>query len=393
MTLPSGVAGPWRVVLIAFLPAWLTHFSVTGGRVVVALDLLRSGESTLVVGLIASLFGAIPAVAALWMGRFIDREGPRRSAALGVAATLGGLLAAVAAPGSVGALAATALLVGGGTTLTFLMQQHVIAQAVPSAQRLTYLAWTGVFYSFTHFLGPLVAGLSIDHLGMHTAYLIFASSAALAILPVAFLHASRPPPPAAGGARRSVLDLLANRELRSVYVLSGLVLGCWEAHQILLPIYGTSVGLSATAIGSILAAFSAAIVLARIIIPIAARHFGEWRLLSLSLAISGTCFVAYPWFSSALTLGTLAFLMGFAAGLNQPLVGAMLLERAPPGRSGEALGLRSTIVSCEQIVVPTVLGTLAGVLGIAPIYLAAAAVAWGGSIYGSRVARRAAAAR
>lgn len=45
-------------------------------------------------------------------------------------------------------------------------------------------------------------------------------------------------------------------------LLAALELGCWDVHAILLPIYGSSIGLSATAIGSILATFSAAIVVA-----------------------------------------------------------------------------------------------------------------------------------
>jgi len=380
-----------RAVLLAFFPASLTHFTLTGGRVIVALDLLRSGQSGFVVGLVVGMFGLIPALGSVLIGRLIDRHGARHAARWGVGVTLAGTVSAAAGEpliGAVPALVIAGLLIGAGASVTFLMQQQVIARAVPSERRMGFLATTGVLFSLTHFLGPLYAGLSIDHLGMRESYRGLLLIAALACVAAAFVVSHDAAPVRARSAGARLFDLLADREMRAIYLLSALVLACWDVHAILLPIYGTSIGLSATAIGSILATFSSAIVVARIAIPFAVRHMGEWRVLSASLALSGCCFLVYPAFSTPIALGTLAFLMGLAAGFNQPLVSGMLMERAPAGRSGEALGLRNAIASGEQLGIPMLAGALTGLFGIFPIFLGTAALALAGSAFGMRVQRR-----
>lgn len=389
---PAGRA-LWRGVLLGFISASATHFLMTSSRVVVALDLVRGGHSGFVVGLVVGLFGLIPALFSIVMGRFIDRRGTRASAVIGAVLALAGASTALSGPaafGAVPALAAAALLVGAGGAMAFLTQQQVIARGVPAERRIEFLSVTGVLYSLTHFLGPLSAGLAIDHLGMRKAYvmLLVAGALACATSPLVRGEGAAAGSPRAPGGR--VLDLLHEPELRAIYVLSGLVYGCWEAHAILLPIYGSSIGLSATAIGSILAVFSAALVIARAAIPAAVRRLGEWRVLGSSLALSGACFLLYPWFQSPFVLGSLAFFLGLAAGINQPLVSGMLMERAPENRSGEALGLRNAITSGEALAVPTLLGSLAGSFGAIAIYLATAGAALAGAGYGNRHGRRAA---
>jgi len=46
----------------------------------------------------------------------------------------------------------------------------------------------------------------------------------------------------------------------------------------------------------------------------------------------------------------------------------LIYDRAPPGRSGEALGLRSTINNLMHIVVPMIFGSIGSAFGVAPVF-------------------------
>ena len=58
----------------------------------------------------------------------------------------------------------------------------------------------------------------------------------------------------------------------------------------------------------------------------------------------------------------------------------LIYDRAPPGRSGEALGLRLTINNFMHIAVPMFFGTLGTAFGVAPVFLANAAILTAGGV-------------
>jgi MFS family permease len=93
-------------------------------------------------------------------------------------------------------------------------------------------------------------------------------------------------------------------------------------------------------------------------------------------------------------LAGVAFILGIGMGCSQPVSLMLIYERAPAGRSGEALGLRLTINNFMHIAVPMLFGTLGTALGVAPVFYANAAILAAGGVITSRarsaLARRAA---
>ena len=69
-----------------------------------------------------------------------------------------------------------------------------------------------------------------------------------------------------------------------------------------------------------------------------------------------------------LLLVTFAFAMGLGQGLASPTLSALLYDTSPPGRVAEAMGLRTSLGKTCQVVLPALGGTLASLLGFAPIY-------------------------
>ena len=117
------------------------------------------------------------------------------------------------------------------------------------------------------FIGPLIAGFSIDHFGYSAR--VRHRSRSSPLLPAAVLAANRFPLPGphrvAGAAHHGgVLALLRHRALRQVLAINVLLSVGWDLHTVFVPIYGARIGLSASQIGMVLAAFAAATFIVRL---------------------------------------------------------------------------------------------------------------------------------
>jgi MFS family permease len=66
-------------------------------------------------------------------------------------------------------------------------------------------------------------------------------------------------------------------------------------------------------------------------------------------------------------LMTLSFCLGLALGAGQPMVMAVLHAHAPPGRMGEAAGVRMSLVNSMAVAVPLLFGAIGGTVGLAPV--------------------------
>jgi MFS family permease len=105
-------------------------------------------------------------------------------------------------------------------------------------------------------------------------------------------------------------------------------------------------------------------------------------LLTASLAIAAASFLLFPLFKQAGLLMATAFLLGLGLGMSQPMVMSLLHNAVPPGRVGEAIGVRMTLVNLSQITVPLLFGALGTALGgMGPVFWATALLLAGGSWY------------
>lgn len=357
----------------------LVHGSFTAARVVLSLDALHLGASPLTVGIIMSLVAFFPMLASVHTGRTIDRIGPRRPMIAGVALTVAG----IALPAIHPALD-TLYLVGPVSGLGFLFFHIGVHQAVgqigPETEHTRNFGLLAIGFSMSSFIGPMLAGFSIDLAGHRAA---FALSAAIGLGGLLVLLGD--PEPARGAAEtahkgtRQLADLLRYRPLRPVLLVSGLVSMAWDLFTFAVPIYGTRIGLSASQIGVILGAFGGAVFVVRLLIPLISRLASEWQMVIAALIGSAACFATFPLVRSAPVLAALAFATGFAVGATQPMVMALIYRTAPPGRAGEVVGVRSLLINISQTGMPLLTGAFGAALGVAPAFwLMAAMLAAGG---------------
>jgi len=64
----------------------------------------------------------------------------------------------------------------------------------------------------------------------------------------------------------------------------------------------------------------------------------------------------------------LSFLLGLALGSTQPGILALLQHHAPPGRAGEAFGIRMALINTCQVSLPLAFGAMGSVIGVMPLF-------------------------
>jgi MFS family permease len=237
------------------------------------------------------------------------------------------------------------------------------------------------------FIGPLFAGFSIDHAGYRSTYLILALVALVPVITQLLAAGNRQArrPSAGKHAEGSQLagarDLLAQAPLRRTLIGSAAVLTGTDLFQFYMPIYGHSIGLSASKIGFVLSMVAIAGFVVRIGLPAMVHKAGEERLLAYSLFLGAVTYLLFPFFTDVTLLTVIAFMLGLSLGCGQPLSLMLAYARSPQGRSGEVLGLRLTINNFTHIAVPLAFGSLGSMFGLAPVFwINALMLAGGGAV-------------
>lgn len=380
----TGRYRPPRTLVALTLLGVCNHAMLTGARVTVSLDALANGASAAVVGVLMALFALLPMMLAVPAGRLADRIGARRPMLWGSIGCFAGAALPVAWPG-LPSLFIAAAVTGVSFMLFQIPAQRVTGELGDERDRAANFSWLAMGYAASGFVGPLIAGFAIDAVGYRWA---FAVLALLPLVPLATLARRKLALPAthAHGASppRGMLDLLGHRGLRRVFVINAAFALGWDLHTVFVPIYGSRIGLAASQIGAILAAFAAATFVVRVAMPLLAKRYGESRLLASTLLCAGAVYLVFPFVTSALALATLSFVLGLALGAGQPLVLAQLHAIAPPGRIGEAVGMRMSLIQTMSVAVPLVFGALTSSVGLLPVFWSVGVCIGGGGLYARR---------
>jgi MFS family permease len=364
-------------IFLALLVVLLNMSAFRGSKVLVSLFALDLGAPQIMLGIIVALYSLCPMLLALYAGKMIDRFGVRWPLALG---SLGMSLSLVL-PGtlpSLHTLYLSALLLGLSHVFYNVAVQNLIGMLSSTEARTRNFSNLSLMIASGGFLGPLIAGFSIDTFGHATGYLCIAVLPAISAVimfsarrGLAVLSGGKAKNDEAGGYE---VGLLSNPPLRRTLITSGIILTAIDLFQFYMPIYGHAIGLSASAIGMVLAMFAAAAFLVRTILPQIVKRFGEEQVLIGSIFIAAGTYLLFPLVESVVLLAAIAFLLGLGTGCGQPLTLMMIYARAPEGRSGEALGLRMTINNLTHIVVPLFFGAVGTAFGVAPVFMANAAM-------------------
>ncbi len=363
----------------------LAHAAFNGTRLTISLDALALGASAFTVGVLMSLFAALPMLLAVPAGRLLDRVGVRIPLIATTACLVLSVLLPAAMPGMAMLYVASAA-VGTSFMLFHIGVQHAIGEMSAPEKRRDNFGWLALGFSISNFAGPTIAGTSIDHLGHRATFWLLSISAlaALALLVWrrrSFTHRSgaeaQAPP-------RSTLDLLRSPELRRIFIVSGMLAAAWDLFLFVMPIYGTSIRLSATTIGLILGAFAAATILVRLALPWLSRQVREWPMITATFAIASVGYAIFPMMHEVALLAATAFLLGLGLGATQPSIMALIYATAPAGRAGEAVGVRTVVLNGSSTFLPLAFGGIGAALGMLPVFWTMASALAAGGLFANR---------
>lgn len=355
-----------------------------GSKVVVTLFAIELGAPQLYIGALVATYSVFPMLLALYAGKLTDRLGVRLPMAAGTLGVATGLVLPFFLP-HLAALYASAAFIGASWVFYNVGVQNLMGLLSEAESRAKNFSNYGLVMAGGSFFGPMIAGFAIDHGGHQTAYLSLTLVPLVAAVVIATL-ADIPRGPVKTGEEHGEYsaNLLRNVPLRRTLITSAIVLTGTDLFQFYMPIYGHSVGLSASAIGVVLGTFAVASFVVRLVMPALVKRYTADTVLVGSLFVGAAAYLIFPIFESALLLASVAFVLGLGMGCSQPVSLMLIYDRAPAGRSGEALGLRLTVNNFMHIAVPMIFGSLGTVFGVAPVFIANAAILAGGGIIGNR---------
>ncbi len=348
----------------------LTHAGFGGSRVTVALYALELGASQFTIGVLMALYALCPMLFAVSIGKLADRVGPRLPMTLGTVGVALALLLPPIFPG-MATLYVSALLLGTSFHFFFVTVTGIAGGIGGVEKRSRNYALVSLGFSAAGFFGPMAAGFSIDYLGYLPTFLMLST---FTLIPISLLLFRAGFLPKAlkqekDGAQSSAFDLWRIPRLRHTFIASGIISAAWDLFQFYFPVYGHSIGLSASAIGIVLGVFALATFVIRIVLPRLVKHSSEAEILMYSIFIAAFAFVLFPFFKDAATLAAIAFLLGLGVGCGQPMSMSLIYTLSPPRRVAESAGLRVMVNNFMHLVIPLAFGSIGAAFGYMPVFV------------------------
>jgi MFS family permease len=357
----------------------LNHIAYKGSKMLVSLYAIDFGGTPFEVGILFSLYSLFSLFIAVHVGRLSDRVGPRRLMLIGCCGLGGGLLLPFIWP-RMGMLYVSATLIGALYIFFTVSAQHLIGASGAGHARTRNFGFYSLGVGITSLCAPPLTGFSIDHFGHQTTYALLAIFPLITLALLLFFRRVMPHAAAKSApAKHRATDLLRNIPLRRALITAGIIETGGELYNFYMPIYGHSVGLSASRIGLIIGVFGFALLLSRVVMPALVRRSSEEAVLFGSLALAAATCVLFPFVADPLMLAAISFVLGLGLGCCGPLSMILTYNRAPEGRAGEAIGLRQSFNKFIEAVMPLLFGSLGTALGLGPAFWLNAAFLGGGA--------------
>jgi MFS family permease len=356
-------------LLLATLPLYVATFDVS--YTVVSLVVSAAALGTLLTD--------VPA------GALLARIGLRRAMLGGSTLVAIGTLGLAFDP-PLEVIFALRLLAGVGTAAWGLSRHAFIAGAIPPSQRGRAISVFGGIARIGTLLGPVVGGFLADAVGFEASFVVAGGMAVLALgLSFVFVKPSvEAPERTTRGTRwRTVGRLFQThgRDLSAAAVAQTFAQMIRAGRQLLIPLYGRNVlGLDAGEIGLVMSVSSAVDVAMFFPAGVLMDRFGRKVAAVPSFAVMAFGVALIPLAHDFTTLMLAALVIGLGNGLGSGTMMTLGADLAPPGATGEFLGLWRLIGDAGQAGGPLVVGAMAGAFGLEGSALALSAIGVGAAL-------------
>lgn len=391
---------------------WLLRLLLVFGVSMVAVNAIRPmttyralalGATPVEIGLIASAFSILSVVAALPIGRWVDRVGEGAIYVLGTA-LIGSAAVAAVFVGSLPALAACQAVLGLGHVMNLVAGQTMIANRGGRSGRDARYGTYATVASLGQLIGPAAAAVLASLPGTQATPGLFGTNnaqapiflfAALCALAAAAIALGLP----RGRERRPADDLelvqqgnilsAAGRVIRrpgmsSAILVSVVVISGVDVLIAYLPALGADNGLSVGFIGALLAIRAGASMASRLFMGRLIGMLGRRRLLVAGMATAALAVSLVPFATAAGPLVVLMILVGLGLGIGQPMTIAWVAGQSLRTERATALSIRLMGNRAALLVVPTMMGAVAGSAGMAAIFVVLASMLTAGAAIAAR---------
>lgn len=353
--LPTAFLAFGQGILLVSIPVFATSLGIANTLV----SLITAAAA------LGTLCADVPAGVAL------QRFGMRRAMLVGSSMVVIGTMS-LALPISVEAMIVFRIFAGVGTALWGLSRHSFIAQAIPVSERGRTIAVFGGINRIGTFGGPLLGGLLATGAGFSLSFI----AAGLLGL-VAFITTWKFIPRDGritvnrkGNSRqrwqivRKAMRLHA-ADLTAAGVAQVFAQIIRQGRQLLIPLIGVQqIGLSAASVGTVITI--SALVDMSMFFPagFVMDRFGRKYSSVPSFAIMAFGILLVPFANSFWSLTGAAVVIGLGNGLGSGSMMTLGADLAPPGATGEFLGIWRLIGDCGAVIGPLTVGIIADGLGL-----------------------------
>ena len=357
------------LLVAVYLPTILLAFAQ--GLFLVTLPLHVVAEfdvSTALVGLAVAAAALGTLVTDVPAGALLGRLGLRPAMILGSALVALATLA-LAFAGSYQEVVAFRVAAGVGSALWGLSRHAYIAEAVPVAQRGRAISVFGGINRIGTFGGPAVGGGLGGAFGLEASFVLAGAFAVVGlILSILFIKPTAAPAvPLAARARWRLVGRLvreSGRDLSAAAVAQTFAQMIRAGRQLIIPLYGASIGLDAASIGLVMTV--SALLDVSMFVPAGQLmdRFGRKAAAVPSFGVMAVGVGLIPLTSSYGELLAAAALIGLGNGLGSGTMMTLGADLAPPGATGEFLGLWRLVGDVGGVGGPLAVGLVADELGL-----------------------------
>lgn len=376
------------------LVALISVTAIAGMRPTTTYRAIDLGANTFEIGLVQSAVSILPALTAVAIGRWIDRRGEAGMYTFAlIVLAIGGILSALAT--DLVQLAFGQSLVGFGSISAFISgQAMVVNRTRPDDWNRRYGTYAA-FLSMGQLVGPSAAAAiqEIPALGAESERAVFLAAALAAFAAAVLTRVIPPGPKPAASVAGSQGSLLAavRRVLRRPGMFAAMFVSVSVASTVdvlaaYLPVYGTVTNLPVQLVGLILSVRAAATMISRVSMDALLHRFGWQAVLVGCLATSGAMLALLPTTAVPALLLGIAAVLGLAIGMVQPMTITWVATQSPKAERGTALAVRLTGNRISLLMVPAIMGAVAGSAGVGAVFWFLAAALGVGSLV-SRTAR------
>ena len=375
------------------LPLYAAHLASVQKASVQTGNALGSGvgEAAAAAATLAALFMAVRGAGSLFVnvpaGVLVARFGDKRVMLGALASLVAGALLLSGTP-SIGepivAICLAAGLFGAGSGAWLLARLAYVSEAAPLAYRGRALAGLGGVQRLGLLVGPVTGGTLVHAFGYSVAFMAAAGCMLLAILLIVpFTRDVRdtldPTQPIRSEQLPGLASVLAIvRSYREVFLTAGVAITALAvlraSRQMLIPLWGTLLGLDAQQVGVTFMLSSAIEIAMAYPAGYVVDHKGhKWAalpcfaLLCISIAL-------LPFASSWPALIAVAIIAGVGNGMGSGIMMTFGSDYAPPAQRGEFLGVWRMMGDAGQVLGPLCIGAIAAAASLGMATFGAAAI-------------------